>query len=615
MCGILGISSFVYKETGDKFSNLIEKNIFAKALNIIEHRGPDDIGVYFDENIIIGHRRLSIIDLSSAGKQPMKNEDDTIYVVFNGEIYNFRELKDRLQEHEFSSKTDTEVLIHGYEEWGITNLLSKLDGQFAFALFDKNRDKLYLARDRFGIKPLYYSIDNQNIFFSSQPAPLYFIRKKMGLPLTIDRIASEIYFEIGYIPSPFTFVEEIKKLLPGTYLEIYTGKDRQYSENSWKKRLKLKKYWKPSIKSVLSDKQNISDTLQRILSQSVEKRLIADVPVGAFLSGGIDSSIIVSLMKDIKEDIHTFSIGFENQEYDETDYAKAVSDFLNTEHHIHYVNENVFSSIAENIHNYYDEPFADISMIPTALVSEFTRKYVKVALSGDGGDELFGGYNRYRYGSAIKTIVKTKIYPLFQNISRIISESNIKYIIPRKLWRFCDILSSRAESPYIKMITIHRIKHRYIADLFWRKYSKYCDYYLAMNSFDINIYLPDDILVKVDRASMRHSLEVRVPFLSHKVGEYAFKIDKNLKIFGKTTKYILKKAFRKRLPKKIYEQRKQGFEINIEDYLSSVDINKKIFLDYFTQTAIDKITSKKRAFRNLYWAMYVYERIREGYNI
>ncbi|MFA6650041.1 MAG: asparagine synthase (glutamine-hydrolyzing), partial [archaeon] len=514
MCGILGYFNFS--------KNLPSRKEFTKSLNLMRHRGPDGSGVSSFENGFLGHRRLSIIDLTNNAKQPMFNEDESIAITFNGEIFNYKELKSFLEKkHAFKSNSDTEVLIHGYEEWGLDLLLKKINGQFAFGLYDLKKKKIFLVRDRSGINPLYYSLENNTLIFSSELKSINYFLKQTQL----DSKAVDLFFRFGYIPSPMTIFTNIKKLKPAHYIEI--------SKNYFFER----EYWKLNISNNgFSIKKNISK-IQALLDESVKKRLVSDVPIGAFLSGGADSSAVVATMAKYKSDLHTFSIGFENSKYDETKYAQNIADAVNTDHHVKILTEKDFFKYLEKVPFHYDEPFADSSQIPTMAVSDFAKKYVTVSLSGDGGDELFAGYNSHvllnKYALLSKSIYYTKY------LWSLIGHSKIaENLFPNKL--------NNLYNSFYYFYGFHNLKF----DNNMLNYIQKVDY---------KYYLPDDILTKVDRASLAFSLESRPPLLDNDLVDFAFSILPEQRIKNNISKFIFKKALEDRVPKYNLYRDKMGF--------------------------------------------------------
>jgi asparagine synthase (glutamine-hydrolysing) len=587
MCGICGKINIEGKE--------IRRELITRMNSVLSHRGPDNEGIYINNpspgacqamaSVGLGHKRLSIIDLSEAGRQPMSNEDGSIQMVFNGEIYNFKALKKGLEQngHHFTSQTDCEVIIHLYEQVGI-ECIKKLNGMFAFALWDCKNQALFLCRDRLGIKPLFYSWDGRSLSFASE---IKSILCNIEVSKKIDWNALNLYLTLNYIPAPYTIFKKIKKLEPGCYIMVR------------KEGLEIKQYWdiekgteyyENKEKNIEAYKKNLYD----LLEDSVRTRLIADVPLGAFLSGGIDSSIIVGLMSRVSNSpINTYSIGYKDVPlFDETKYAREVARLNDTHHHeIILSSKDVLDTIPEVL-TYLDEPFADSSAIPQYIVSRETKKHVKVALSGDGADELFAGYRMYsgeywysRY-KLFPRVLRTKlIEPLLTSLP----DSRDKYLLEhiRRIKKFVTGAKDRFEDRLFawneifpeelreKIINKKKIESDKInldlgEEMLLKRLSSYDgDNINRMLYMDLKISLPNDMLSKVDLMSMRNSLEVRVPFLDHRLVEYVFQIRGNLKLKGKKGKYILLETFKNILPPLLLNKPKWGFEIPISKWLKS----------------------------------------------
>ncbi len=547
MCGIVGF-------------NWQDENLIKSLASLLEHRGPEQEGFYVRDGVSIGHKRLRIIDLSEKGRQPLFNEDRTVCISYNGEIFNFPELRRMLEEagHKFESGTDTEVLVHGYEQWG-TELLGKMNGQFAFCIFDRTKNIFFLARDHLGIKPLYYYCNEKRFIFGSELK----VFLKSDIEKRISQKAMDYYLLFGNTPSGQSILENVKKLLPGTYI-IYDLATKKIKES--------RRYWT----LIFSPDESISEgevkeqIIQR-LDRSVKMQMIADVPLGAFLSGGVDSSIIVALMRKYVKDLNTFSIKFDIPGYDESKYAKIISDKFATTHHEIEFNAKSVQDLIHELPFYYDEPFGDPSMIPTCLVCRVAKQHVTVSLSGTGGDELFAGYPRYIQLMLLKRLNHSPVIP-----KKILSSS----LLALNVFLQNDMLSKlqaflgRQEdtwSLYLKLFSyMFRDKDEQTAkpaefDNFKKHFTYNDDVTNALN-FDINEYLPDCLLTKEDRASMAVTLEVRVPFLDHTLVEFAAKVPTSLKIKGMDKKHILKKAFSDILPRQILYRRKQGFGVPLAHY-------------------------------------------------
>jgi asparagine synthase (glutamine-hydrolysing) len=581
MCGICGVYSIDESH--------VDKNLLRQMCTVIKHRGPDDEGIFLDDYIGLGMCRLSIIDLET-GHQPIHNEDESIWIVFNGEIYNYRELRQFLEQkkHRFYTLSDTEVIIHLYEELG-DDCVTMLNGMFAFAIWDSNKKKLLLARDRIGIKPLHYIILNDKLIFGSE---IKSILQDADVKREVNLEALHHFLAFEYVPAPETMFRGIKKLLPGHILICEKGN------------VSLKKYW--DLKFQNHNKQPVSyysDRIYDLLKKSVERRLISDVPLGAFLSGGIDSSSVVGLMTELTDDqVKTFSIGFEEQSYNELKYAKIVAEHFETEHY-----EEIITPDAVNLVNkiiqYLDEPFADVSVFPTYLVSELARKHVTVVLSGDGGDEQLAGYDWYvaskldRYYRKAPAVLRNGVTKIIQKLP----PTPQKKGLVNMLKRFAEGSSLPIDGRHIRwqyFITDKEREHLYTNNLNGElhnlsSFDLINKYYLRDNAndklskeqyVDIKVYLPDDILVKVDRMSMANSLEARVPFLDHEFVEFLATIPSNLKLHGLTTKYILKKTMSRLLPREIIYRKKQGFSIPMKNWLR--DDLRNLMLDVLSEKRI-----------------------------
>lgn len=558
MCGITGKIFFSREKN-------IEESEIKRMTDVIQHRGPDDEGFYINKNVGLGFRRLSIIDLNT-GHQPLSNESGSKWIVFNGEIYNFLELRGELQQkgYFFKTKTDTEVILKLYEEYGV-HCVDYLRGMFAFAIWDNDTQQFFCARDRFGIKPLYYYSDKEKLVFGSE---IKAILKSKNVDKTLSTDGLDSYFTFGYITSDLSIYKEIKKLQPAHYLLL-----------SFKNKvtLQIKRYWEICFQPDYSKTENQwSEEIESALSESVKLHMIADVPLGAFLSGGIDSSSVVAMMaKNSNQPIKTFSIGFKEQKYNELQYARQIATKYGCEHHEQIVDPESIDLLPKLV-NAYDEPFADSSAIPTYYVSKLARKHVTVALSGDGGDELFAGYGIYKRLNDIYSNPLNFKSPLLNkfiwgNLHKIIPYNvrgkSATYFLSqnRKLVSAYSNVWPRAERK--KLLLNHGIvntstgSESYKEDILNK--GSY-DFVTNMQNLDLKTYMVDSILTKVDRASMINSLEVRVPLLDHKFAELTFKIPSYLKLQKNDQKYILKQAMAPYLPPSILNHPKQGFGIPLE---------------------------------------------------
>jgi asparagine synthase (glutamine-hydrolysing) len=598
MCGIVGF-------------NWEDRRKIEILASLLEHRGPEQEGFHVRDGVSIGHKRLCILDLSEKGRQPIYNEDGTICITYNGEVFNFESLRDTLEEagHKFVSKTDTEVLVHAYEQWG-TGLLEKINGQFAFCIFDKRENLFFLARDRLGIKPLYYYHNAGRFIFGSELKVLL----KSDIKRQISEKALNHYLLFGYTPSGESILENVQKLLPGSYL-IYDLAAKKITENA--------RYWSLSFcdDSATSEDQARGEIVER-LEQSVKAQLIADVPLGAFLSGGVDSSIIVALMRKYVKELNTFSIKFDRPGYDESKYAKIVSDMFGTRHHEIEFNAESVRDLIEQLPYYYDEPFGDSSMIPTCLVCRVARKYVTVSLSGTGGDELFAGYPRYLQFGVLK-----KLNRLPSPAKKILSLSAqalntlLRNDMLNKLQTFLGP-KDQAWEIYLKLFSyMFRSgdeQSRKLAQFghFAEHFEYENDVTNALN-FDTKEYLPECLLTKEDRASMAVSLEVRVPFLDHTFVEFAAKIPPHLKARGLDKKHILKKAFSDILPHEILYRRKMGFGVPLAHYFrdelrdfARAEVFAEPTFDYydrdFLMTLWQKHQRRSADYSRLFWSIMMF---------
>ena len=599
MCGIAGF-------------NWDDRALIKSMLNLIKHRGPDDYGFYTDKYVSLGNRRLSIIDLSKKGKQPISNEDGTKLIVFNGEIYNFKELRDELQKagHKFKSDTDTEVIIHSYEEHGI-KCVEKFNGMFAFAIWDLNKKELFIARDRLGIKPLFYYFNNKKFIFASEIKSI----RRAEMKAVIDNESLYFYLTYGYTPSNKSIFENIYKLEAGCTLLFKDSK------------IKIERYWSIDFsKKIDKNEDYFIKRLRGNLDSSVKSQLIADVPVGAFLSGGIDSSAIVAYTKKYKDDLKTFSISFDYEQFDESKYAKLVSDKFQTEHYEYMFGYKDVVKLVPKLVEQYDEPFGDPSSIPTYLVSKIAGKHVKVSLSGDGGDESFLGYDRYKQYKAInyqnyvpKMITKDLINPLVHILSNSI---NNKWT--QKIRRYAEFNVLRDYEQYSELrsnfsydIRKSLYPKHYNFYYYFKKFFIYNNYLENISNVDINTYLVDVMLTKLDRSSMFVSLEGRVPFLDHNFMEFSSSIPMNLKLKNMEAKYILKKALIGVLPKSIIYRKKQGFSFPLEIYLKKELkslvrdslLEKSELHNYVNRNYINKLLSlhysNKKNYANGLWGLFI----------
>ena len=583
MCGICGVTYF------DRERNVLE-HLVKSMCDVIRHRGPDDEGWITKGNYGIGMRRLSIIDLFT-GRQPISNEDGSIWIVFNGEIYNHVELRNKLikKGHKFQTKCDTEVIVHAYEEYG-EECPKKLNGMFGFAILDLKKQILFLARDRLGIKPLYYYHDSKKFAFGSE---LKSILQVPNIPREVDLRALDLFLTFEYIPSPYSIFQGIRKLPPGHSLTLKDG------------RINIREYWDLDFDEKDIPEGELCEQLLELFQDAVKIRLMSDVPLGAFLSGGIDSSAIVAMMSRVMDrPVKTFSIGFKEDTYNESHYAQQIANHFNTEHHVEIIEPNALE-LAEKLVGFLDEPFGDFSIFPTYLVSKMARKHVTVSLSGDGGDELFAGYDTYIANKAgrayerLPRLLRNAMHPI---LSRIPPTEKKKGLINRAK-RFVEGMELPADLEHTRWMIFlqegEKIK-LYSDDLqdtlngsdsfeFIRNYFNRVNTSDPLNRqlyVDIKSYLVDNILVKVDRMSMATSLETRVPFLDHRFVEFSATIPSRLKLQGKNTKYLFKKAMGDVLPPQILNRSKEGFSIPIKNWLKE-DL-KPLMLEVLDQQKIKR---------------------------
>jgi len=575
MCGITGILAF--NEVGKIASSYLEKATLALA-----HRGPDNHGTYFNQSVGLGHRRLSIIDTSTNANQPFEIMDGRYVITFNGEIFNYQSLKKDLVSKgiQFKSDSDTEVLLHLYAQEG-KDCLSKLNGFFAFAIYDSIEKSVLIARDRFGIKPLLYFQDESKFVFASEMNSIL----AYGLDAQVDQEALNYYLQLNYTPAPLTMVRGVKKLEPGHYITI---KDGAVSRHQY--------YDVPNNRS---ENQTISyssaqNKLQALLEQSVERRMIADVPLGCFLSGGIDSSVITSVASGQTQSLKTFSIGFEgNQFFDETQYAELVAKKFNTDHTtFRLTNEEITSHLADII-DHIDEPFADSSAIPVYLLSKKTREHVTVALSGDGADEIFSGYNKHAAWWKIENDKRFKaLIGLANPIAQMLPKSRSGSIsnAARQIVRFAKAMKMNAADRYWFLASfssqaqVNQLLKSPSGDSsqkeLWMQSMPAGDNLNDLLRLDTKFVLTNDMLKKVDLMSMANSLEVRVPFLDHELVDFVFSLPEDMKINGSIRKRILQDTYRNLLPSELYNRPKKGFEIPLLDWLKNSlqsELNEHLF--------------------------------------
>jgi len=570
MCGITGfIDLWSTSSARDDDSRAATLDSMCR---VIRHRGPDDQGVMLEDGVALGMRRLSIIDLAG-GHQPISNEDNSVTIVFNGEIYNYRELQKTLQSrgHRFATNSDTETIVHAYEEFG-ASCLDQLRGMFAFAIWDDRNQKLFIARDRVGKKPLYYSVTRSGaLVFGSE---LKSLLEHPEVERKINARALDAYFSLGYVPDPISIFENVEKLPPGHHLTFTCG------------RLTVERYWDFSYDSNGNGNgHSASDYLEELralLDEAVKLRLVSDVPLGAFLSGGIDSSTVVGLMsRHLGQPVKTFSIGFNEDSYDELKYARLTAQKFGTEHHEFLVTPDI-CEVVDQLAWHFDEPFADSSAIPTYVVSKLAREHVKVVLTGDGGDELFAGYSRYvteRQRSRFDLVPRFVKDGLMDPLSRGLphgawGRNYLHNVSLDPIARYLDnvsVFTGLNKSALYSAGFSDQLRDSSHLNAYFQELSRNVRTDAPLDSLlyiDSKTYLPGDILTKVDRMSMAVSLEARVPLLDHKLIEFVTRIPAAMKLAGNETKHLFKKAIAELVPAEIVNRPKQGFGVPIQYWIN-----------------------------------------------
>jgi len=581
MCGITGFWELTNSDTYNDLTSVV-----TRMMNTIRHRGPDDSGAWVDEEsrIALGFRRLAIIDLSPTGHQPMLSTNERYVMIFNGEIYNYAELKSQLDSagYIFRGTSDTEVMLAGILEWGLEESFMRFNGMFAIALWDRREKRLHLIRDRIGVKPLYYGWAGNTLIFGSE---LKSLTAHPDFKPEVDRQSLTLYLRYGYIPTPYSIYQGVKKLEPGTILTFDQGKSQADGSRI--------RYWsaREAVEQGLQNPFHGDDReavveLDRLLKESVRDRMIADVPLGAFLSGGIDSSTIVAMMQvQSTRPVKTFTIGFQEVGYNEAKYAKEVATHLNTNHTELYVSPHDAVDVIPQLPSMFDEPLGDSSQIPTYLVSKLAREHVTVSLSGDGGDELFGGYSRYLRSLNVWNVVG-RVPSVARNFAGTVFESasnlNWHRIVPHgglatRFFHLSEVTKARnADELYLKfnsnweqpgqvVIGGHEPPLFHMAPGNSQLLPEFAQ---RMMYVDFQTYLPDDILVKLDRASMATSLEGRVPFLDdHRVVEFAWQLPLHMKIRWGQGKWILRQVLYQYVPEKMIDRPKKGFGVPIDSWL------------------------------------------------
>jgi asparagine synthase (glutamine-hydrolysing) len=584
MCGICGVVSF-QPNTPSERSTLLRMNAS------LRHRGPDDEGYYEDDQVSLAMRRLSIIDWHT-GQQPISNESGNVWVVYNGEIYNFQNVRAALEQrgHIFKTQTDTEVIVHAYEEYG-NECVTRFNGMFAIALWDARQRRLLLARDRLGIKPLYYWLGANKLVFGSE---LKALTLHPDVPRQVDLAALDLFLTLEYIPAPRTIYEGVFKLLPGHLLVVEKGK------------MKVTQYWDVPYQPIRQSEAECAEVLAGLIKESVRLRLISDVPLAAFLSGGIDSSTIVGFMsQSTHEQVRTFSIGFDDDTYNELPYAEAVAKHFGTRHHAEVLKLD-HTNLTEQLVAHFDEPFADTSIFPTFLVSQLASREVKVVLSGDGGDELFAGYDTYlaeklnRYYGRLPRPLRQQVLPKFakwlppqpakkgliNKTKRMIEGGALDPSLQHARW-MVFLNSSEKDSLYQSDLRA-TLCDDVTTDFFNGYFEKAnCFDRLAQQQYvDLKTYLADDILTKVDRMSMAVSIEARVPLLDYRIVEFALNLPAHMKLNGTRTKAVLRHAVKDLVPQLVLERPKEGFSIPMKHWLCTS--LKSMMLDLLSPAALQK---------------------------
>ena len=590
MCGITGFCDFTKTLTLKDLSG---------ANDSLAHRGPDGDGVEINETgnarIGFGHKRLSVIDLSEAAKQPMHSLDGNISLIFNGEIYNYLEIKTQLISlgHQFNTESDTEVIIKSYEEWGV-QLVDRFIGMYAFSILDKRKNTLYFFRDRAGVKPFYYYEKDGCILFASELKALH---KYPAFKKEIQDTSVGLYFTYGYIPAPYTIFKNTRKLLPGHYLKVNLG--TKHSEEI-KYYDVIDSYNKPKLS--ISENE-AKEEVERLMISSFNYRLVSDVPTGVFLSGGYDSSAVAGILQsNHSQKIKTFTIGFEEKEYNESQFAKEIATFLGTDHHEYVCSVKESQDIMPELSEIFDEPFGDNSAIPTILVSRFAQKHVSVALSADGGDEIFAGYNRYtqlaKLSKYLTRIPKFAIsFPAYILKNTPLDQFPLNNNNIRALSRLSEVFSSKNDYEIYEALNRHFTKNHLAKFLNNTNeipglYDSFApidpenDFINTVLALDYKTYMADDILVKVDKATMSCGLEGREPFLDHRLIDFVAQLPSGLKYNDGNKKYLLKQITHKYVPQNLLERPKTGFGIPVFDWLKG-DLKEYLF-EYINEEELSR---------------------------
>ncbi len=618
MCGIACIIDF---------KNKVDSNSILEMADKMSFRGPDEKGSFVDNHIGLGHRRLSVIDVKS-GQQPMSINDENYVIVYNGETYNFYDVRDKLKKEGifFNTESDTEVILQAYRFWGIGRCLEELEGMWAFAIYDRIQQKVFVARDRYGEKPLYYQRDKNRFIFASELKAF----QPNSSKYKIDETALNLFLSLCYIPAPYTIYEGIRKMMPGHYFEINLKDgslvDHQYYDV------------KNEIGNSINDIQYASDRIKDILIDSVKKRMISDVPMGAFLSGGIDSSIVCCLMSKLSKDpINTFSIGFHEKDYDETERAKIVVDHINSNHTQFTLDYSDVLSLLDDIILYYDEPYGDSSAIPSYYVAKLAKEKVSVALTGDCADELFGGYEKYlaNYYVEIYRKVPKPIRKIFESMVSACPVTPSTNNLLRKVKKVIRNSQLSGFDLYYSMMTLgcndHQRKELLVQEKYvnvkeiyskmWKSLPDELSYLQKEQVMDIKGVLEGDMFPKMDRACMHVSLENRAPFIDRRILKLALNLADELKINGKKKKVLLKEAFKDVLPKEILNFKKSGFGVPVDYWLknelreemlrllSKEAIEKQGLFNYdYINKIVEDHLNNKENHKSLLWNLFVFQK-------
>ena len=577
-----------------------DQKLIKKMCDVIQHRGPDDHGYFIDDKICLGNRRLSIIDIAE-GHQPMHNEDESIWITFNGEIYNYKQLKEELEKlgHKFYTNSDTETIVHCYEEYG-NDCPKKLRGMFAFAIWDNNKKKLFLARDRLGVKPVYYTLNDGNLFFGSEIKSILQFEEIKRL---VNFQALHEFLTLQYVPGPKTMFRDIKKLQPGHILVYQKGK------------MVIEKYWDIKVEPLVKmEERTCSEQIMKLLKESVKMRLMSEVPLGVYLSGGLDSSTIVGIMSTISEEpVKTFTVGFDHPT-DELKYAKIVAEKFGTDHHEIMIKTDTAKILPEIVWH-FDEPNADPASLPTYIMSKITKKDLTVVLVGEGGDETFAGYPKYKI-----MLLTSKYKYLFPKFTASIASVIGRYIQNKNLRKYLDFASEfipligKYGDAYQKISALgftqkekdelysENLKKMRLKGNSMKTYFRNSDnLFKYMLNFDMKVWLCDRLLMKVDKMTMASSIEARVPLLDHKLVEFANSIPINLRL----EKRVFKKAIIKILPREIVKRKKHGFAVPISTWfqgelkeIATQILDKLHKQEYFRYDCIKNLLKNPQRFRN-----------------